>query len=158
MHKRILLAVVLVAVMSAGLLGGASTVQAEKKKPKPQPIEYLIVVMKDVIISSYQTAGSQGPDLTLDGRLNLLSQALLDDGDTPIGYRLQTNLMDAFALNADGTEAYVAAGSSDGVPPADCVEPCLPPFWTLTFRQVPMGPAGQSAPAICFDRLHRVRS
>ena len=69
---------------------------------------------------------------------------MLDDGGTPIGFRLQTNLWDTFASDVNGTDAYVAVGSSDGVPQADCPEPCLPPFWTLTFRLVPMGPAGQS--------------
>jgi hypothetical protein len=138
MHKRILLLAVLVAVMTTGLMGGASTVQADKKE---KPV-FLVVQLETVIISSVQTDGSSGPNLTLNGRLHLLSQALLDGG-TPIGFRLQTNLMDAFASNANGTETYVAVGSSDGVP-ADCTEPCLPPFWTLTFRLVPREPAGQS--------------
>jgi hypothetical protein len=147
MCKRTLLFAVVLAVMSAGLLGGASIAQADKQKPKPKPAEYLVVTMENVFVTSFQTDGSQGPELTLNGRLHLVSQALFDGG-TPIGFRLQTNLMDAFASNVNGTENYVAVGSSDGIP-ADCTEPCLPPSWTLTFRLVPMGSAGQ--PHLLFE-------
>jgi hypothetical protein len=138
-YKRILLLAVLVAVMSATLLGAASTVQADKRKKPP---EVIIIKMQDIIISSFLRDNSPGPKLALNGSLQLLSQTLLD-GDTPIGIRLHTNLMDAFASNAGGTETYVAVGSSDGVPD-DCTEPCLPPSWTLTFRLVPREPAGES--------------
>ncbi len=140
MCKKVLLITVLTALMIAGLLSGASTVQA--KNNGGAPVKYATIKMETVVISSFRTNGSPGPTLTLNGRLHLVSQALFEGG-TAIGLRLQTNLMDAFASNAEGTESYVAVGASDGIP-TECTEPCFPPSWTLTFRLVPMGPAGQS--------------
>jgi hypothetical protein len=141
MRERLLPLAVLVTIISVCVLGQVDIVDAAKKKPKPQPTEILVIKLVDVPTSSIQSTGSPGPDLTLNGRLHLQSQALLD-GDTPIGFRLHTNLMDAFASSADGTETYVAVGASDGIP-ADCEGPCLPSSWTLTFRLVPRGSTGQ---------------
>ncbi len=137
MRRRTLVFAVVVAVMSAGLLGGVRTVQAKVDFPPFSVTKHI-----DTATSTLLANGSPGPEVILKGRLHLLGQPLFD-GNTLIGYRLRSNLMNAFASSEDGMETYVAVGSSDGVP-ADCTEPCMPPSWTLTFRLVPRGPAGLS--------------
>ncbi len=148
MHKGILLIAVIVALMSVVFLNGASTVLADKTKPTPAPTETVSINFTKIEETS-RPDGSPGPIVTLDGRLHLVSQALLD-GSTPVGFRLQTNLMNAFASNQDGTETYVAVGSSDGIP-AECAEPCLPSFWILTFRLIPRGSVVK--PNLLFDLI-----
>ncbi len=106
------------------------------------PTESVSLNFTQVVFTYTATDRSQGPEVTVSGRLHLLSQPLVEGG-TIIGFRLKSNLMNAFASNESGTETYVAVGSSDGIP-TECTEPCFPPSWTLTFRLVPMGPGGQS--------------
>ena len=142
MREGSLALAMLVGITSLCLLAEVDVVEAGRKKPKPQLTEIVVIKVVDIPVSTLQRNGSPGPDLILNGRLHLRSQVLLD-GETPIGVRLNTNLMDAFASSADGRETYVAVGASDGIP-ADCADPCLPPSWTVTFRLVPRGSTGQS--------------
>ncbi len=135
----------------AGALGSTGIFRADQLLA----LGKTIVVRAKIIdgrILTVRLDGSTGPTLTLNGVLHLLSQALDSQDGTLVGFRLQTNLSDAFAASADGTDTYVAVGASDGIP-ADCgPEPCLPSFWTLTFRLVPQGgPGGQ--PSLLFSLI-----
>jgi hypothetical protein len=82
---------------------------------------------------------TSGPSIVLQGVLHLVSKALLSQNGTPVGFTLHGNLADASAVTADGSRSYIAVGA-DGMP-AECdpSAPCAPPFWTLTFRLVPIG-------------------
>jgi len=127
--KALLAAVVLTAAML-----GAGAAEADNPKPEPKPAE--TVTIKFDKIEYDLTAG---PSIVLQGLLHLVSKALLSQDGAPVGFTLHGNLADASAVTTDGSQSYVAVGA-DGMP-AECdpSEPCAPPFWTLTFRLVPMG-------------------
>ena len=127
--KALLVAVVLTAAML-----GAGAAVADKAKPEPRPAESVTIVFQKIEYD--QTAG---PSIVIQGVLHLVSKALLSQDGTPVGFTLHGNLAGASAVTADGSQSYVAVGA-DGMP-AECdpSAPCVPPFWTLTFRLVPMG-------------------
>ena len=130
--KKLLVAV----VMTAAMLG-AGAAEADNTKPEPKPAETVTINFQKINIE-YKDQTS-GPSIVLQGVLHLVSKALLSQDGTPDGFTLHGNLADAFATSVDGSQSYVAVGA-DGMP-AECdpSAPCAPPFWTLTFRLVPMG-------------------
>ena len=130
--KALLVAVVLTAAML-----GAGAAAADNTKPEPTPTESLTLNFQKINIK-YENQTS-GPSIVLQGVLHLLSKALVSRDGTPVGFTLHGNLADASAVSADGSQSYVAVGA-DGMP-AECdpSTPCAPPFWTLTFRLVPIG-------------------
>ena len=127
--KALLVAVVLTAAML-----GAGAADADNPKPEPKPAETVTIKFDKI---EYDLTG--GPSIVLQGLLHLVSKALLSQDGTPVGFTLHGNLADATAVAADGSQSYIAVGA-DGMP-AECdpSAPCAPPFWTLTFRLVPMG-------------------
>ena len=127
--KALLIAVVLTAAML-----GAGTADADKAKPEPRPTEQLTLNFEKI---QFEQVG--GPSIVIQGVLHLVSKALVSQDGTPVGFTLHGNLADASATSIDGAQSYVAVGA-DGMP-AECdpLAPCMPPFWTLTFRLVPMG-------------------
>lgn len=127
--KALLVAVVLTAAML-----GAGAADADNPKPEPKPAETVTIKFDKI---EYDLTG--GPSIVLQGLLHLVSKALLAQDGTPVGFTLHGNLADATAVAADGSQPYIAVGA-DGMP-AECdpSAPCAPPFWTLTFRLVPMG-------------------
>lgn len=129
--KALLVAVVMTAAMLA-----AGAAEADNTKPEPKPAESLTIKFKEIKIEYDQAPGSS---IVIQGVLHLVSKALLSQNGTPVGFTLHGNLADASAVSADGSQSYVAVGA-DGMP-AECdpSAPCMPPFWTLTFRLVPMG-------------------
>jgi len=129
--KALLVAVVLTAAML-----GAGASEADNTKPDPKPDESLTINFQKLKIEYDQTSGAS---IVLQGVLHLVSKALLSQDGTPVGFTLHGNLGDATAVSADGSQSYVAVGA-DGMP-AECdpSAPCAPPFWTLTFRLVPIG-------------------
>jgi hypothetical protein len=139
-------ALLVAAVLTATMLG-AGAAQADKEKPKEQPAESLSLNFTKIVFT-YQ-AQAPGPSVVMQGVLHLVSQALLAQDGTPVGFTLHGNLADASAISADGTQSYVAVGA-DGIPD-ECSdsEPCLPAFWTLTFRLVPQGSGPR--PSLFFD-------
>jgi hypothetical protein len=141
-------ALLVAALLTAAMLG-AGAAQADKDKPKEQPAESLSLNFAK-LQQTYQ-AQAPGPSVVMQGVLHLVSQALLSQDGTPVGFTLHGNLADAFAISADGTQSYVAVGA-DGIPD-ECSdsEPCLPAFWTLTFRLVPQGSGPRSS--LFFDLL-----
>jgi hypothetical protein len=130
--KALLVAVVLTAAML-----GAGAAEADNTKPEPTPTESLTLNFEKIKIE-YKDQTS-GPSIVLQGVLHLVSKALLSQAGTPVGFTLHGNLADASAVSADDSQSYVAVGA-DGMP-AECdpSAPCAPPFWTLTFRLVPVG-------------------
>lgn len=127
--KALLVTVALTAAML-----GAGAAQADNPKPEPKPAETVTIKFDKI---EYDLTG--GPSIVLQGLLHLVSKALLSQDGTPVGFTLHGNLADASAVAADGSQSYVAVGA-DGMP-AECdpSAPCAPPFWTLTFRLVPIG-------------------
>lgn len=141
-------ALLVAAVLTAAMLG-AGAAQADKDKPKEQPAETLSLNFAKVEKTYQIQDPAPGPSVVMQGVLHLVSQALLSQDGTPVGFTLHGNLADAFAISADGTQSYVAVGA-DGIPD-ECsdLEPCLPAFWTLTFRLVPQGSGPRSS--LLFD-------
>jgi len=139
--KALLVAVVLTAAML-----GAAAAEADNTKPEPTTESVTISFEKLKIEYKDQTSG---PSIVLQGVLHLVSKALLSQAGTPVGFTLHGNLADASAVSDDGSQSYVAVGA-DGMP-AECdpSAPCAPPFWTLTFRLVPVG-SGQGS-SLYFD-------
>jgi len=137
--KAMLLAVVLTAAML-----GAGAAKADKAKPEPKPAEQVTIPFQKI-----EWEQTSGPSIVIQGVLHLVSKALLSQDGTPVGFTLHGNLADASAVSADGSQSYVAVGA-DGMP-AECdpSAPCAPPFWTLTFRLVPIG-AGHGS-SLYFD-------
>ncbi|HEY2862527.1 MAG TPA: hypothetical protein VGK37_02750 [Casimicrobiaceae bacterium] len=131
-RKALLAAVVLTAAML-----GAGIAEADNTKPEPKPAESVTLNFGKLTIE-YENQTS-GPSIVLQGVLHLVSKALLSQAGAPVGFTLHGNLADASAASADGSQSYVAIGA-DGMP-AECdpSAPCAPPFWTLTFRLVPVG-------------------
>jgi hypothetical protein len=130
--KALLVAVVLTAAML-----GTGTAEADNTKPEPTPTESLTINFQKINIE-YKDQ-TTGPSIVLQGVLHVVSKALLSQDGAPVGFTLHGNLADASAVSADGSQSYVAVGA-DGMPAeCDLSAPCAPPFWTLTFRLVPMG-------------------
>jgi hypothetical protein len=141
-------ALLIAALLTAAMLG-AGAAQADKDKPKEQPAES--VSLNFAKFQNTYTAQAPGPSVVMQGVLHLVSQALLSRDGTPVGFTLHGNLANAFAISVDGTQSFVAVGA-DGIPD-DCgdSEPCLPAFWTLTFRLVPQGSGPRSS--LFFDLM-----
>ena len=135
--KALLVAVLLTAAM---LVAGAA--EADKAKPEPRPAETVTINFQKIEFT-YQNQTT--PSTVLQGVLHLVSKALLSQDGTPVGFTLHGNLADASATSIDGAQSYVAVGA-DGMP-AECdpSAPCAPPFWTLTFRLVPIGSGHRSS-------------
>jgi len=127
----------LVAVVVTAAMLGAGAAEADNTKPEPTPAETVTLNFKKLQIE-YQ-GQTTGPSIVLQGVLHLVSKALLSQDGAPVGFTLHGNLADASAVTADGSQSYVAVGA-DGMP-AECdpSAPCAPPFWTLSFRLVPIG-------------------
>lgn len=124
--------------------------QADPPKPKPKtdtPTETVMLKFTQVE-PTYRVDGSPGPSVTVQGILHLGSKAFLGDDGMPIGFRLHGNLSGASALGADGVY-FVAVGAAEGVPTECDPDACAPPFWTFTFRLVPLGSGLQ--PSLLFD-------
>jgi hypothetical protein len=129
----------LVAVVLAAAVLGTGAAEADKAKPKPEPAVTESVTFNFAKVEVVYLDQTPGPSVVMQGVLHLVSQALLSQDGAPVGFTLHGNLADAFATTIDGAQSYVAVGA-DGIP-AECdeSEPCVPPFWTLMFRLVPMG-------------------
>jgi len=128
--------------------------KADSPKPKETPTETVSLTFSKNQIS-YSVDGSQGPGVVVEGTLHLASQALLSSDGTVIGFTLRANVSDAFAESLDGATSYVAVGASEGIP-AECQPTaCPPPFWTLTFRLVPLNSALHSS--LLFDETLKTR-
>jgi len=140
--KALLVAVVL----TAAVLGtGAAEADKAKPKPKPEPaVTETVTLVYGAVEYSYSSE-APGPSVVVQGVLHLVSQALVSQDGTPVGFTLHGNLADAFAVTVDGAQSFVAVGA-DGIP-AECgeSEACLPAFWTLTFRLVPQGGGPRSS-------------
>jgi len=124
----------LVAVLLTAAMLGAGAAEADKAKPEPRPAEQVTINFQKI-----EWKQTTGPSIVIQGVLHLVSKALLSQDGTPVGFTLHGNLADASATSIDGAQSYVAVGA-DGMP-AECdpSAPCAPPFWTLTFRLVPIG-------------------
>jgi hypothetical protein len=138
----------LVAVIMAAFTLGSGAAEADKEKPKPQPATTEAVSLNFKEIKTVYLDQAPGPSVDMQGVLHLVSRALLSQDGVPAGFTLHGNLSEAFAITVDGA-SYVAVGA-DGIP-AECSEsePCLPAFWTLTFRLVPVGSGPRSS--LLFD-------
>jgi hypothetical protein len=137
----------LVAVVMAAFTLGSGAADADKAKPKPKPepaVTESVTFVYGALEVTYLDQ-TPGPSVVMQGVLHIVSQALLSQDGTPVGFTLHGNLADAFAATVDGAQSFVAVGA-DGIP-AECneSEPCLPAFWTLTFRLVPQGPGSRSS-------------
>jgi len=141
-------ALLIAALLTAAMLG-AGAAQADKDKPKEQPAESVSLNFTKVEKTYQSQTQAPGPSVVMQGILHLVSQALVAQNGTPVGFTLHGNLADAFAVSLDGNQSYVAVGA-DGIPD-ECSdsEPCLPAFWTLTFRLVPQGSGPRSS--LLFD-------
>ena len=125
-------ALLVAALLTAAMLG-AGVAEADNAKPEPKPAESVTLNFEKLKIEY------KDQTIVLQGVLHLVSKALLSQAGAPVGFTLHGNLADASAASADGSQSYVAVGA-DGMP-AECdpSAPCAPPFWTLTFRLVPVG-------------------
>jgi hypothetical protein len=143
-------ALLVAAVLTAAMLG-AGAAQADKDKPKEQPAESVSLNFTKVEKTYQSQTQAPGPSVVMQGILHLVSQALVAQNGTPVGFTLHGNLANAFAISVDGTQSFVAVGA-DGIPD-ECgdSEPCLPAFWTLTFRLVPQGSGPRSS--LFFDLM-----
>lgn len=147
-----LLLIISALLLSAALMGSGATAFAEKKqpKPKPKPVDYLIVKLETVIVTSRQADGS-GQDYAISGDLHVTSQVLVDADGSVVEFRLHANFMSAFGIAEDG-ERRPANGSVKSV--FQPVQPCTlggscgPVVWILTFPDVVKipGPAGVPIP------------
>jgi len=132
----------LVAVLLTAAMLGAAAAEADKAKPEPTPDETVTLNFKEIKIK-YENQTT--PSTVLQGVLHLVSKALLSQDGTPAGFTLHGNLSDASAVSADGSQSYVAVGADGMLAECDPSAPCAPPFWTLTFRLVPIGPGHGSS-------------
>jgi hypothetical protein len=126
----------LVSVLTAVTIFAIGPARADDSKPTPTEV---ITINFSKVEKTYRIDGSSGPDVAVEGTLHVASQALRSGDGTPVGYKLHTNLSEAFAAGVDGGESYLAVSASDGIP-AECKPAaCAPPFWVLTFRLVADG-------------------
>jgi hypothetical protein len=136
----------LVSVLTAVTIFAIGPARADDSKPTPTEV---ITINFSKVEKTYRVDGSTGPDVAVEGTLHMASQAFRSGDGTVVGYKLHTNLSEAFAASVDGGESYLAVSASDGIP-AEC-EPtaCAPPFWVLTFRLVADGAAQR--PSLLFN-------
>jgi hypothetical protein len=145
-------------VLSCGALlaTGAGIAAADKKPPpRPEPRDYLVLTMSDVIVTSIHEDGSS-EDFDLDGRLHLGSQVILNSEGEATEFRLHANLMNAFGTPTLGGQTVPANGSVElSFTPTD---PCIPsacpvPVWQLAFPGVGKTPATPPGVPIPYPNL-----